>query len=108
MIKSHFSRFSCLFKYLKLAVFQAFSKNNIDELAIVAHLFVELAHKQSEETKDDSLTTAEQEIDEAIERLQKKMQAVSTNFELGHNHTSRLPKKMGKTKHGSGWGKVSC
>ena len=35
---------------------------------------------------------AEQEIDEAIERLQKKMQAVSTNFELGRNRMRSSPK----------------
>ena len=40
---------------------------------------------------------AEQEIDEAIERLQKKMQAVSTNFELGRNRM-RSSQKNGKNQ----------
>ena len=40
---------------------------------------------------------AEQEIDEAIERLQKKMQAVSNNFELGRNRM-RSTQKKGKNQ----------
>ena len=44
---------------------------------------------------------ADQEIDQAIERLQKKMQAVSDNLDRGRNYKKSSQKKVkGKSRQG--------
>ena len=45
--------------------------------------------------------TADQEIDQAIERLQKKMQAVSDNLDRGRNYKKSSQKRVkGKSRQG--------